>query len=693
MYNTSSEGVIPIRSVREKYFFKKKLGKGGFCDVFLAENRESHMQVAIKMMEMKTASERIDRRVARFRREMMLYSQLNHPHIVKVLDSGETETGLLFIVFEYIQGKNLAQLLKKEGALSLDRTLNLMKQILSGLRTAHDKGIIHRDLKPENVMITQINGTEQAKILDFGISTFIAGQFGDMNRITATKEFLGTPAYAAPEQLRGEPVSQKVDIYAWGLLFLECITGKPPFSNPSVASIVQQQLTPSPIPLPAALSDHRLGTLLRWTLEKDADRRAGNCSVISSHLDNVSLDGISLNNGFIKGEPASNEAAGAVDFVVYETYVSSQERRQVTVVCFSLSMYEKEDFQFPDVLDEIYQDLVAHGLDLFKRFGAHVVSEGGDSILAFFGYPDASDTDARRAVRSALELATSIARRSMVFSNQHGIRFSYRIGIHTGMITVRKTGEGKPQLSGLTINCAARLCNAANADSIFISEGSYHLLKNIVECNEVPVETLPQFISNLHIFRIIGERHIECFGGIDRFAVSPMVGRDGELAQLFDIWKSIGKNNIGRAIMIQGEAGIGKSRLSAEFALMALRENGGWMECRCLPEGKNSALHPIIGFLYSYFGLSRASSPKNNATALEKQLTSFGIDCSIAMPLFCSWFGLQSDVYAIPTLSPQRQKEYMLDITAEILVKKALMSSSVIIPTSPRAWSSAAGGL
>ncbi len=680
MPNTSVGGVVAVAAIQEKYSFKKKLGKGGYCDVFLAEQKETGRKVAVKMMEMNPGNEKIDRRVERFRREMLLYGQLDHPNIVNIIDSGETETGLLFIIFEYIQGMTLAQILKKEGALSIDRTLALMKQVLAGLHAAHEKGIIHRDLKPENVMVIGNNGSEQIKILDFGISTFVTGQFGDMPRLTATKEFLGTPSYAAPEQLRGEPVSPKVDIFAWGLLFLECMTGKLPFSGTSVASIVQQQLSTSSVPIPTVLIDHRLGTLLRWTLEKDAHRRAGNCAIISSHLENVSVQGIPQDKGFLTGEAQSDGSLQSADIAIYETYTSTQERRQVTVVCFSLGLQESRALQSPEVLDEIYQDLMNYGVTLFQKFGAHVVTDAGDRVLAYFGYPDASDTAARCAARSALELATSMMRRGTVFNNQQGLQLSYRMGIHTGMIHVRKTNWGKSQLSGLTASIVGKLCNAAEVNSIFLTENSFSLLNDFVECNEISNDSVSTLFSNsARVYRVIGERRVEGLGGIEGPTMSPMVGRDGEKAHLVDLWKKVGKKDSGKAILLQGEPGMGKSRLAAEFALAVLQKSAGWIECRCLPEAKNSALYPILEFLKNNLGLRRASSPQQAAWMLENHLKSFGIDVSVAMPLFCSWFGIQNETHAMPALSPQRQKQLVFEYCAEMLVKLARSSQAVIM--------------
>lgn len=676
---TASDHLLTINEIHEKYLFRKKLGQGGFCDVFLAENRKSGEKVAVKMMEMDSSGEKIDRRVARFRREMMLYSQLDHINVVKVLDSGETDTGLLFIIFEYIKGCNLAQLLKKEGALSISRTIDLMVQLLRGLDEAHTRCIIHRDLKPENIMVAAVDGVEQVKILDFGISTFISGQCSDSQRITATRDFLGTPLYAAPEQLRGEPVSFKSDIYAWGLLFLECITGKSPFSGQTVAAVVQQQLTKAPVPLPAALVNHRLGMLLRWVLEKDAIRRAGNIPVILSHLESITTEGIVHENGYIIVDESDCEPGSVQNIMIYKTAVSQQERRQVTAVCCMLDLQPIHNSDSPEILDEIYQDLMNLGRDVAAEYGAHVVNDSGDRVLAFFGYPDASDTDAGRAARSVLELANLFTRRKMVFSIQHGIKFSFRMGVHTGMVTVRRNAGSKTQLSGLMLNHTGRLCAAADPDSINLSQSSYLLLKNSVECREVDRKKTAESFPDDSVYRLIGERGMESVWDKITVSRSPMVGRDGELAMLQDAWKTLDNSGSGKVILLHGEAGIGKSRLAAEFAKNTAKNNCGWMECLCLPEGKNSALHPILGLLRNKLGLLGDTSPESKSCALEQNLRLYGIDCSLGMPLFCSWFGLPSDGYEMPQISPQKQKESMLQMSSEIIAGIAKKSEAVIM--------------
>ncbi|MBN1604154.1 MAG: TOMM system kinase/cyclase fusion protein [Chitinispirillaceae bacterium] len=679
MTNTSDDKLLSIDDLHDCYRFTRKLANGGFSDVFLAEKRNSGEYIAIKMMKSVSLDEGDERKTARFRREMLLYRQLDHPNIVKVIDSGETNNGILFIVFEYIKGQNLSDLLKKEGALSLSRTVHLMMQLLKGLGEAHAKGIIHRDLKPENIMVVADETSELVKILDFGVSTFVQGVSPDIHRLTMTREFLGTPVYSAPEQLRGEPVSVKIDIYAWGLIFLECITGRSPFTGQTIPAVVQQQLASSPIPMPAALISHQLGTLLRWTLEKNADRRAGSVPVIISHLETVALDSIPQQNGFLTGDFPNVESVAIPQVVIYDTVSAAPERRQVTTLCCIIDMQRLPPGISNDVLDELYQDLMETGKNLVKRYGAYISNDSGDRIFACFGFPVAGDTDARRAARSALELANTLTQRNAVFSRQHGIRITFRIGIHTGTITVRRHSQNNPVLSGLVLNNAGKLSRAAQQDSILVSKSSFSLLKDSIEMTEISDNTVSVLFSNEQVYRMIGEKRHDSLIDIFTDTISPMIGRDGELARLSDAWTAVRTDLVGNVILLQGEAGIGKSRLASEFAKKIAMESCGWLECRCLPEGKNSALHPVLSFLRTLFRLSETSSSNDNSLSLEHHLKMYGVDCSIAMPLFGSWLGVPTDSYTMLQFSPQKQKEIVLHLSSEIFARAAQDSGSVIM--------------
>lgn len=675
----AGDQLLSVNDLHEKYLFRKKLGKGGFSDVFLAEERKSGVLVAIKMMEIDVSGENKSRKAARFRREMMLYGKLDHPNIVKIFDSGETDTGILFIVFEYLKGHSLAELLLKEGAFSITRTMDLMRQVLNALGEAHGKGIIHRDLKPENIMVIADGNCERVKILDFGISAINQKHTDDSHRLTLTREFLGTPSNSAPEQLRGEAVSVKADIYAWGLLFLQCITGRSPFSGQTIPAVVQQQLDSSPVPLPAALINNQLGTLLRWTLEKNVLRRAGNVPVIISHLETISIETLPQQNGFLT---VDFPAAGSISLpqsIIYDNISTSPERRQVTALCCAIDMKSMHPGVCGEILDELYQNLIESCKNLVKRYGAHIANDSGDRIFACFGYPDASDTDAVRAARCALKLANTLTQRNAVLSKQHGIQVTFRIGIHTGMITARKHSQNTPILFGLMLNYTGKLCSVAEQNTIIVSKNAYSLMKDKVGLQEISGGIITENFPNDQVYKLIGEKMNDNLLDIFTDNVSPMLGRDGELARLYDTWAATRNNMIGKIILLQGDAGIGKSRLASEFAKKISVEQGGWLECRCLPEGKNSALHPVLNFLRNELRLSETSSHKDNSHALEHHLKAFGIDCSIAMPIFGSWLGVQVEGYAMPQFSPQKQKNIILQLSGEILAKTAQDCGSVIM--------------
>ena len=461
---------VAIEELQSRYRFRRKIGSGGFCDVFHATHEDSGTEVAIKMMQARGSAGESDTdtelRAVRFRREMQLYSELNHPNIVKVIESGETDTGLMFIVFEYIPGRTLDVILRKEGAFPIQRAYALMLQILEGLTITHAKGIIHRDLKPENIMVVQTESTELVKILDFGVSKLASQKWNDKGCLTQTKEFLGTPLYAAPEQLRGDVITRKVDLFAWGLITLECLTGRYPYQSQNIPQVVQKQLSDTPVPMPTVLEEHRWGALLRWVLEKNPARRAGDSQAVLDRFRDLSLTGLSDQSGFlIDGTSAERySGAGVVQRRPRRASAYPEELRQITVLCFSLRFVCNAEAEVQEERD-IYDDLYCDTIDLYiakaKELGGYVVGSLGDRIMVYFGFPDASDTDPRRGVRAALEFSSLTTKRGAVLANRHRISLSHQIALHTGIITVRAGSREKTPPMGMTTNLVGMLCSEA----------------------------------------------------------------------------------------------------------------------------------------------------------------------------------------------------------------------------------------
>jgi serine/threonine protein kinase len=282
---------------RERYEIREALGEGGFGTVYKAVQLATGQAVAIKVLRLPEggAPQGIEKRVARFQREMQICAQMRHPNIVGLIDSGQAEGGIVYSIFEYLPGQNLAELLVKEGRLEPVEARHFMVQVLDALACAHGAGVVHRDLKPANIMIISTGARRNAVVLDFGISALTEeAQRDEGARLTMTNECIGTPAYAAPEQLRGHPPTPRTDLYAWGLVFLECLTGRRVFDGHAFAEVVFKQLSPDPIPVPSAIADHALGRILRRVTAKDAAARDATADTLLREVEGCDLSGLHL---------------------------------------------------------------------------------------------------------------------------------------------------------------------------------------------------------------------------------------------------------------------------------------------------------------------------------------------------------------------------------------------------------------
>ena len=207
------------------------IGKGGMGEVYRAEDLKLRQLVALKFLPDALSAD--GPMLARFHREVRAARQITHANVCRVHDIGETAIGRLpvqFLSMEYIDGEDLAALLRRIGHLSVQKGVELARQLCAGLAAAHEVGMVHRDLKPANIML---DGRGRARITDFGLSGLAEEFRGD--------ESSGTPAYMAPEQLRGAPATTASDIYALGLVLYEVFTGKRPFEGKSVADLIDQQ--------------------------------------------------------------------------------------------------------------------------------------------------------------------------------------------------------------------------------------------------------------------------------------------------------------------------------------------------------------------------------------------------------------------------------------------------------------------
>ena len=225
---------------QSRYIIERTLGRGGMATVYLARDGELDRLVALKVLSPHLAEEESFR--ARFLREARLTARLVHANVVQVYDVGEDERGP-FIVMEYVEGETLAAELARRRTFAPEEAVGLALQLCAGLEAAHAAGLVHRDIKPHNVLLRR-DGV--AKIVDFGIARAI-----DTTLHTEQGAILGTAAYLAPEQARGEPVTAVADLYALGIVLYELLTGRRPFAAETLPALVLEREQGLIVPLRA----------------------------------------------------------------------------------------------------------------------------------------------------------------------------------------------------------------------------------------------------------------------------------------------------------------------------------------------------------------------------------------------------------------------------------------------------------
>jgi len=244
-------------TIGDRYYLRRLCGEGAMGRVYEAHHIEIGRRVAIKILH--STFRHTPDVVERFRREARAASRIGHPNIVDVTDSGTTPDGAFFFVMEYLDGLDLEQLIRREGALPVERALLIAAQVCHALTAAHSAGIIHRDLKPANVMLVRQRDQEDfVKVLDFGIS-----KQSDLDPAAGARAVgltnpdvaVGTPIYMAPEQAAGHPADARTDIYAVGELLFEMLTGKSAFSGADVIVVFNKKANVEPPPLRAMRPD------------------------------------------------------------------------------------------------------------------------------------------------------------------------------------------------------------------------------------------------------------------------------------------------------------------------------------------------------------------------------------------------------------------------------------------------------
>jgi class 3 adenylate cyclase/ABC-type transport system involved in cytochrome c biogenesis ATPase subunit len=619
-------------------------------------------------------SDRVDPvRALRFRREARMAARLNHPSIVHIYEIVETDQGD-WIVMELVEGKTLDRMLR-DGMLGLSQSVRLAREIAEGLSEAHGHGIVHRDLKASNVMV---NAAGRAKILDFGLAKMYRG--GTEQDISAPGMLIGTSHAMSPEQAQGLAIDHRSDLFSLGSLLYEMITGVSPFAAATAAETLGRICAYEPQPIldidPGV--PRELAELTHQLLNKSPAHRPHDSSDVAAALERIEHSGslhAAVRGGLAApGTPSDTTLSGLTNRPTRQANLptlTSSERRQITVLCCDVAAAggtgaEPSQAFDPETLYELMFQLRPLAQMVAQRHEGTLGNVVGNRLLIYFGYPQAYEDDAERAVRAALDLVSE--------SSEHlgrgvtdGLKPALRVGIHTGPAVVSTSPNApEPVMLGSTLDLALKHQAAAAPGMVVISRATRSLVKRgfITEALD-PLSPPAAGGEWLVPYRVREMMDVGDEGIVD---LAPMVGRAQELDQLMNRWEQA-RAGTGQAVLLIGEPGIGKSRL-----LRAMRERvseqtaGGavrWLSAQGSHYTQNTPLHPVVHLLQHTIASEPGSS---SLEKLEGLLRTFSL--SEALPLFASLLDLSLSTWpSMPSMSPERQREETLEALVALLLE------------------------
>jgi serine/threonine-protein kinase len=291
--------------IADRYRIVKKLGEGGMGAVYLGEHVKMGRKSAIKVMTSSMAHD--PDAIARFNREAANAARINHANVCAIYDFGETDDGLIYLAMEFIEGKALTDLIEETGALAPQRATRILQQTADALQAAHDLGIVHRDLKPDNIMIAKgRDNADVVKVVDFGIAKAMGGEEGQ--KVTKTGLVVGTPEYMSPEQLSGDKLDGRSDLYSLALVYYRMLTGTLPFHADSAQETMIKRLTDDPLPLNDAMPGTTFPATLQQVMNKALARMPNDRYASAAQF---GKDAMAATSGMPVDAPAPGSPEGA----------------------------------------------------------------------------------------------------------------------------------------------------------------------------------------------------------------------------------------------------------------------------------------------------------------------------------------------------------------------------------------------
>ena len=342
--------------------------------------------------------------------------------------------------------------------------------------------------------------------------------------------------------------------------------------------------------------------------------------------------------------------------------VADAERRQLTVMfCDLVDSTPLSERLDPEELRQVVRAYQAACAAVIQRFDGYIAQHLGDGLLVYFGYPQAHEDDAQRAVRAGLGMLAAMGTLNTRLVQDKGIRLAIRVGIHTGLVVVGEMGGGgrQEQLAlGDTPNVAARIQGLATSDSVVMSEATSRLVQGYFTTEALGPQSLRGVATPVPVYRVLGESGVGSRLEVAAATgLTPLVGRASEVTLLLEHWAQ-STDGLGQVVLLSGEAGIGKSRLVEALSARVEHEHCPRIMFRCSPYHTNSALYPVLEHIQRLLHFRPDDTPQARLARLEHALMPYHLPLEETVPLLAAWLSLPPpEAYPSLRLSPQQQRQ------------------------------------
>jgi len=719
-----------IGQLFSRYRVIEVLGSGGMGAVYLAEDPVLNRKVALKIPHPSAGDSQTIRE--RFLREARAAAALDHPAICRVYETGEID-GVMFIAMEYVRGVTLQDEMKQRR-LPLEECLHIARTVAEALEEAHDRGVIHRDIKPGNIMITPKG---QVKLMDFGLSRLQkpdqAAPPDQTVSLSLTEKgmILGTPADMAPEQARGRTVDRRADIFAFGVVLYQMLTGVSPFRRDTQIETLSAILMADPGPVSSLNSalPSELDEIVAQMLRKDPEERTSSMGEVRQGLARVATAGVSPHAVFGAARasvicrscgatnpkvqkfcgscsaklawncpacgaenPADTESCGAClaslpghsaiggELRLGRASAAPNPSSERAGISRSVKAGERRQLSIVScgladfaALSERLDPEELHKLVMgYRQVCAAAAAEFGGrmarpSYRSLQAYFGYPVSFEDNAAR-AIMAAQAMADRVLKLS-----QLEVQIGIHTGIVIVGDAGDdGTSEFTGETPNLAARLQVSARPGGIVVSALTRQLAGSSFHFRAVSASGEQWF----EVAPPVQFREPEDETGLRK---TPLSGRERETGLLLDCWARV-KEGLGQAVLLTGEPGIGKSRLVDTLKSAVESSPHLLFDCRCSPYHANTALYPFTEWLERLCDFEPGDSARIRFGKLEALLHRFGVHDEEAAVTLAELLVLP--VAHLPRragVTPEERKQAALSLLLRVVVEPAQEQSVVLI--------------